>query len=157
MDLYCSLCEPPEGVCCGKKDILTFKFLIKKILRERERAESRGQPATLTLMQYLEALEYFSKSVDGNRVWACTYCGLSTSKLSIDHWQAIWTGGGTTQDNCVPSCLDCNTAKGSMSGDEFFAMLIHRFEAEGAAARYAWAQQYFSTVRAGASALTLLD
>jgi len=41
----------------------------------------------------------------------CQYCG-STRNLSIDHIIPSSKGGGTTWENCVLSCVRCNTTKG---------------------------------------------
>ena len=142
---YCQLCGERER-CCGIKKLPTFAPIMKKIWRERDRARRLGLPATLMLYDYLETLEYFRPE---ESAWACVYCGQAYPDLSIDHWQALSAGGGTVFGNCVPACKDCNTIKGSMSGDEFFYLLIHKFKVEGADKRYAHAREYFAAIAEG--------
>jgi hypothetical protein len=48
-------------------------------------------------------LEYFG--------WRCAYCQRADFAC-MDHFVPIVQGGGTTQGNCVPACVSCNSAKG---------------------------------------------
>lgn len=51
---------------------------------------------------------------DGNR---CQYCGkvFPTTELNVDHVLARSRGGLTTWENCVCSCIECNTKKGNLT------------------------------------------
>jgi len=76
------------------------------------RASSVNQPATLTLQQWLDTLDYFN--------WKCAYC--LQSYKGIEHYLPIALGGGTTQKNCLPSCSTCNTRKKDKHPDDFKAL-----------------------------------
>jgi 5-methylcytosine-specific restriction endonuclease McrA len=54
---------------------------------------------------------------DGYR---CQYCGSQpgTGELSIDHVIPRSRGGGTSWENCVLACIDCNKTKGSRTPEE---------------------------------------
>lgn len=60
---------------------------------------------------------------DENR---CQYCGkrFPTSELSLDHVVPRSRGGGSTWDNVVCSCLQCNVKKGGRTPKEAFMRLI---------------------------------
>lgn len=63
------------------------------------RARSRGLPATLTVEEWERRLT----ETQG----ACYFCG-SVERLEVEHIVPIAQGGGTTYENCVPACRDCN-------------------------------------------------
>jgi 5-methylcytosine-specific restriction endonuclease McrA len=73
------------------------------------RAEELGLPATLTLKQWLATLDYFNRK--------CAYCLVPYKGL--EHYIPITLGGGTTVDNCVPSCSRCNVRKRDKHPDQF--------------------------------------
>lgn len=50
----------------------------------------------------------------------CHYCKRSCMLVTHkDHVVPVSRGGSNSIDNVVPACVDCNTAKSSMTGDEF--------------------------------------
>ncbi len=65
-------------------------------------------PSTLTLVEWDETLGYFC-----NR---CAYCG-TLDWTTMDHFIPVSAGGGTTRDNCVPACLECNQKKNYLEQD----------------------------------------
>ncbi len=74
------------------------------IARELDRVESqcfRAQTlraeATLTLVEWLETLNYFR--------WCCAYCQSRPCQV-MSHYTAL-PEGGTTATNCVPACYHC--------------------------------------------------
>lgn len=119
---------------CGGKmtgtNVSTKGFICEKCLQEREnrrariRAERRngkarlrrivgrnlwrarraGQPATLTVDQWIEILDRYN--------WRCAYCGKRLYEV-LEHKTPISKGGGTTAENCVPACASCNIGKGN--------------------------------------------
>lgn len=48
----------------------------------------------------------------------CVYCG-EKRRLSRDHDIPLARGGSNSIDNIVPACGPCNSAKGTLTGDEF--------------------------------------
>jgi hypothetical protein len=82
---------------CGK---LCDGF-IELINNHNSRARVKGNPATLTLKQWVITMDYFN--------WNCAYC--QRDYTLMEHIIPISQGGGTTADNCVPACHLCNVAK----------------------------------------------
>jgi 5-methylcytosine-specific restriction endonuclease McrA len=70
------------------------------------RANRLNLPATLTVREWLDTLEYFG--------WRCAYCRRADF-AAMDHFIPVTQGGGTTHANCVPACVSCNSAKGGRS------------------------------------------
>ena len=60
----------------------------------------------------------------------CQYCGRkhSTSELSLDHVIPRSQGGGTTWDNIVCACVDCNVRKGGRTPRQANVTLIRKPE-----------------------------
>ena len=60
----------------------------------------------------------------------CQYCGkrFPTTELSLDHVIPRSQGGGTTRDNIVCSCVDCNVRKGGRTPKQAHMGLIKKPE-----------------------------
>ena len=60
----------------------------------------------------------------------CQYCGkkFSTSELSLDHVIPRSQGGGTTWENIVCACVDCNVRKGGRTPRQANMTLIRKPE-----------------------------
>ena len=74
------------------------------LIRELDRVENQCSRAhtlrastTLTLVEWLETLEYFH--------WRCAYCQEKPFQV-MSHYLPL-PQGGTTADNCVPACRRC--------------------------------------------------
>lgn len=67
--------------------------------------------ATLTLEQWKQTKLYFN-----NR---CAYCGKEKS-LNQEHFIALSKGGEYTQENIIPSCLNCNCSKSTKDFFEWY-------------------------------------
>jgi 5-methylcytosine-specific restriction endonuclease McrA len=74
------------------------------VIRELERVESQcfrahtlRAEATLTLVEWLETLNYFH--------WRCAYCQSKPCQV-MSHYIAL-PEGGTTAANCIPACYRC--------------------------------------------------
>lgn len=66
------------------------------------RARRAGLPATLTIEQWFYTLEFFGGF--------CAYCQRKPG-IILEHFIPLSLGGGTTSDNCIPSCYSCNARK----------------------------------------------
>lgn len=66
------------------------------------RARKASTPATLTLGQWISTLKRYNHQ--------CAYCTTGPYEV-LEHYIPISAGGGTTQENCVPSCRSCNNHK----------------------------------------------
>lgn len=113
----------PHGCCptCVEAAEQELAELRRDQVRQREyqrafdhcqRAREKGNPATLTGPQWLATLDRFH--------WQCYICGAPFTDL--EHLTPIAHGGGTTAENCVPACGDCNTKKGSRHPDEIIRL-----------------------------------
>lgn len=74
----------------------------EKVRNHLGRAREAGTPATLTLNQWLSTLDEFD--------WMCAYCHNRPYRV-LEHARPLSAGGGTTVENCFPSCLNCNARK----------------------------------------------
>ena len=79
-----------------------------RVQTQNYRASQAGLPATLTLEEWLQTLADFNG--------LCAYC-MTRPFEHLEHFIPIDAGGGTTVDNCVPSCGRCNYSKGSKDPD----------------------------------------
>lgn len=82
----------------------------------RRRTQGKIEPADLSQVQTARV---------------CYYCGIGISilpgkryhpcRLTIDHLVPLVRGGSSDLTNLVAACSGCNSAKGSMTAEEFFA------------------------------------
>lgn len=77
----------------------------KRVHKQNRRAERMGLEATLTLPQWLAVLEAHG--------WLCYFC--QGPYESVEHLVPLSWGGGSSADNCVPCCVACNNARGTVS------------------------------------------
>ncbi len=85
------------------------QLIAETVQAQRLRAEKENLIATLTIEQWLHTLAYFEG--------LCAYCRYRTGVV-LEHFVPLSLGGGTTFDNCVPSCYSCNAKKGRLHPDE---------------------------------------
>jgi 5-methylcytosine-specific restriction endonuclease McrA len=77
----------------------------RRVTWANRRAWRKQLPATLTLEQWFEILEYYS--------YRCAYCRLPFSYDHLEHVVPLSSRiAGTTADNCAPACASCNKRKG---------------------------------------------
>lgn len=86
----------------------------RRVQSNKRRAAKQGAESSLSLTQWDEILSMYSHS--------CCYCS-SKSNITQDHWIPLSRGGKHSKDNVVPACRSCNSRKGKMTGDEYFARL----------------------------------
>ncbi len=72
---------------------------IDRVNTHLEKSKAINAEATLTLIDWLTTLEYFQ--------WQCAYCASKPFQV-MSHFIPL-PRGGTTPDNCVPSCYSCKT------------------------------------------------
>ncbi len=91
-------------------------------------------PRVIRLLEYdkvpRQAVKFNRRNIfarDGNQ---CQYCGqkFSTSELSLDHVIPRSQGGGTTWDNIVCACVECNVRKGGRTPRQANMTLIRKPE-----------------------------
>lgn len=74
----------------------------ERVARNNHRAAKKGQPATLTLWQWLRILQRYN--------WSCPFCRGPFE--TMEHLVRLADGGGTTAENVVPCCTACNQQRG---------------------------------------------
>lgn len=116
-------CEDPDD-----KKVLNET---RKVRYHNSRAKKANLPATLTLDQWAEALEYFQ--------WKCAYCQKNEYTI-LEHYIPLGHGKGTTVDNCVPACGSCNNIKQSWNPNATYGPDMERMK-EG----FARVQAYLAT------------
>jgi 5-methylcytosine-specific restriction endonuclease McrA len=99
------------------------------LVHQLARAKENGVSATLTPKQWTTAIEYFG--------YRCAYCQKRPFS-TMDHFIPVHMGGGTTADNCLPTCRTCNTSKHRKDPDHW---LQHRCDPEQAVAVRAYLAQ----------------
>jgi len=84
-----------------------------KVNNANRRAINKQKSANLTIDEWLETLKYFEGK--------CAYCEKKFSYEHLEHFIPLSNpkSPGTTVDNCVPSCSDCNQKKGTINIDKF--------------------------------------
>jgi 5-methylcytosine-specific restriction endonuclease McrA len=85
-----------------------YRIIIREIDRvkaQRQNARTLRAEATLTLLDWLMILERFD--------WQCAYCRTRPFKI-MSHIVPL-PRGGTTPENCVPSCYSCLSRKRKLS------------------------------------------
>ena len=70
----------------------------------------------------------------------CSYCGrklcavetTARASATVDHVTAKSLGGTNARDNLLPACRNCNQLKGSLTLDEFKALVTAKWNTRGA-------------------------
>lgn len=94
---------------------------IASAYQHRQRVINAGKPSrrdNVKLRANSATLEQ-TREIFGKANHHCVYCGLKTSRLTLDHYTPIAGGGLHTASNLVPSCKPCNSSKGAQEPDEW--------------------------------------
>jgi 5-methylcytosine-specific restriction endonuclease McrA len=120
--VYCGIpCSSGHGPTAGActECFLHYSDLSNEVSSQRARALKCGLPATLTIRQWKAITDHFHGK--------CAYCQKVDDRLKygvlIEHFIPISLGGGTTKENCVPSCYTCNGKKRHLHPSE----VVHLF------------------------------
>lgn len=109
--ITCQICEKKTADaingCCYDCHPMA-KALSGQVSMHLGRARKANTPATLTVKQWSQIVSYFNGK--------CAYCQSRPFQV-LEHFLPISSGGGTTEDNCVPACQQCNSKKGSVPLD----------------------------------------
>lgn len=82
--------------------------------RAKQQNRRKSLPATLTIVEWERALEYFDNK--------CAYCGEPLSKAHKEHFYPAKLGGGFTKENIVPACQTCNLRKSAKDPLDWLVM-----------------------------------
>lgn len=91
-------------------DCYTSKYIKEadRVSAHNQRVKELKLESGLTLSQWLATLDYFE--------WKCAYC--KRGFAGIEHFLPISLNGGTTANNCLPSCQNCNHRKHDRHPDQ---------------------------------------
>jgi len=92
-DMHYEVCAECKG---------RYAHEILRVRSQKYRAKQAGEPATLTVAEWVQTLQSFK--------FLCAYCQ-STRFEALEHYIPIGHGAGTTKENCVPACRKCNSQK----------------------------------------------
>jgi 5-methylcytosine-specific restriction endonuclease McrA len=84
-----------------------------QVLHNRRRARQKGATGAFTREEWTEL-----KAQYGGR---CAYCGLPTSRLTVDHVVPLSRGGSNYITNIRPACKPCNSRKSAKDLEVFLA------------------------------------
>jgi 5-methylcytosine-specific restriction endonuclease McrA len=99
---FCPACNSPVT----RKELTRIRAHLK-------RTKQLDLVSTLSLSQWLRTLRYFD--------WKCAYCLGPFS--SMEHYYPVSSvQGGTTQENCFPTCKRCNSRKSDKLPEHFVAL-----------------------------------
>lgn len=87
-------------LCAGCKK--KYAHEIQRVRSQKYRARVIGEPATLTIGEWVQTLQAFR--------FLCAYCQLSQYAV-MEHYIPMGHGVGTTKENCIPACVTCNAKK----------------------------------------------
>lgn len=114
--LFCAQCYTEE-----------LKREANKVSFQRFRANWAYCLATLTVKEWLETLNFFE--------WKCAYCR-KAPYTDLEHFIPITLEGGTTKDNCIPTCHRCNMLKDNLHPDHVMLIPAEDIERVRAYLRY---------------------
>lgn len=89
----------------------------RNLVEARRRARKKSLPDTLTPDEQQEILDTFS--------YACVIC--EEAYEHMDHFIPLFSGhGGTTKENMIPMCSECNMSKGAKNPFEWAKTLTQK-------------------------------
>ena len=99
----------------GKVEVLKYS---ETLVRNFDRSVVMKIPIVVKLIKIIRTLyrtkvPFSKRNVLVRDGFKCTYCGVKSKKLTIDHVIPRSKGGKSSFENCVASCKSCNTKKGS--------------------------------------------
>ena len=101
----------------------------KQVIRDCEKTWEYHIPRVLRLISmvkkvFKQKVPYSKRGVFYRDLYTCQYCGLKNQKMTIDHVIPSSRGGKSKYDNCVTSCLKCNTTKNDRTPKEAGMFLL---------------------------------
>jgi len=99
----------------GKTEVLRYT---EKVARNFERTVIMKIPAVMRLINIIRVIyrthvPFNKRNVIVRDEFKCTYCGIESKSLTIDHVIPVSRGGKSEFENCVAACRSCNHKKGS--------------------------------------------
>lgn len=100
----------------GKAEVLKFT---ERIIKNFDGSIVMKIPAVMRLIKIIRTLyrtkvPFSKRNVLVRDGYKCSYCGVESKSLTIDHIVPKSKGGKSLFENCVASCKSCNAKKGDM-------------------------------------------
>jgi 5-methylcytosine-specific restriction endonuclease McrA len=123
-----NLCRSPRALALverGRAEVVEYGLLpIATPVRPVAR------PAVIRLVGYLRLpprrMGLSRRAVLRRDGYSCQYCGVLTTRPTLDHVVPRRLGGGTTWTNLVTACRDCNQRKGGRTPEQAGMALLRR-------------------------------
>ena len=104
----------------GKVEVLKYT---KRVISNFDGSVIMKIPAVMKLVKIIRTLyrtkvPFSKRNILIRDSFTCVYCGVKSKKMTIDHVVPRVKGGKSTFENCVASCKECNSRKGSKTARE---------------------------------------
>jgi len=98
----------------GKVEVLKYS---ERVLKNCDGSVIMNIPLVMRLIKlirtiYRSKVPFSKKNVFVRDGMTCVYCGIKSTRLTIDHVYPLAMGGKTNFENCVAACKPCNNKKG---------------------------------------------
>ena len=89
-----------------------------------------ARPAVIRLARYLKPparrLGFSRRAIHRRDAYTCQYCGVLTTRPTLDHVVPRRLRGGASWTNLVTACRDCNQRKGGRTPEQAGMPLLRR-------------------------------
>ena len=98
----------------GKVEVLKYSA---RVLKNCDGSVIMNIPLVMRLIKlirtiYRSKVPFSKRNVFVRDGMTCAYCGIKSTRLTIDHVYPLAMGGKTNFENCVAACKPCNNKKG---------------------------------------------
>jgi 5-methylcytosine-specific restriction endonuclease McrA len=122
----------PINICAARRALVMLVNGIAGVEEEHDRLIYTGMhlPSVIRLRHYRRVPQrrhtLSRKNILERDRYTCQYCEATPKKLTLDHILPESRGGGSTWENLVACCQDCNHRKGNQTPEEAGMTLLHR-------------------------------
>lgn len=120
---FLNLMDWKKAICLlakGKAKVLKYG---EKFVRNFTGTVKLQLPIVMILLKFIRTLyktrvPFAKRNVIVRDGFTCAYCGTKSKNLTIDHIVPKSRGGKSSFENCVASCVSCNSKKGRKTPSE---------------------------------------
>jgi len=112
----------------GKTEVLSHT---EKVVSNFEKTVVFKIPAVMRLIKiirviYRTGVPFNKRNVIVRDEFKCSYCGIESKSLTVDHVIPLSKGGKSNFENCVAACKECNAKKGNKLPSEIHMYIQKR-------------------------------
>ena len=112
----------------GKTEVLRHT---EKVVSNFEKTVIFKIPAVMRLIKiirviYRTGVPFNKRNVIVRDEFKCSYCGIESKSLTVDHVIPLSKGGKSNFENCVAACKECNAKKGNKLPSEIHMYIQKR-------------------------------